>query len=94
MPPDNQRLQFKSNATGPQAAHLRWQIHGRDMGRGPRWAWLPMPGRHTVQLVNASGQVLDETRIEVRGAGLLMQADGRTPVDPSQRPPGAARAVR
>ena len=92
MPPDNQRLQFKSDATGAQAAQLRWQINGRDMGKGPRLAWLPMPGRHTVKLVDASGQVLDETRIEVRGAGLLMQADGRTPIDPAQRPPvGAAR---
>ena len=92
MPPDNQRLQFKSDATGPQAAHLRWQINGRDMGKGPRLAWLPMPGRHTVKLVDASGQVLDETRIEVRGAGLLMQADGRTPLDPAQRPGGAGTA--
>ena len=92
MPPDNQRLQFKSDATGPQAAHLRWQINGRDMGKGPRLAWLPMPGRHTVKLVDASGQMLDETRIEVRGAGLLMQADGRTPLDPAQRPGGAGTA--
>ena len=35
-----------------------------------RWAWLPWPGRHQVELVNASGEVLDSIRLEVRGAGV------------------------
>jgi penicillin-binding protein 1C len=34
-------------------------------------AWLPWPGRHVVQIVNAQGQLLDEIRIEVRGAGAV-----------------------
>jgi penicillin-binding protein 1C len=89
MPPQHQRLHFSSDASGPQAAQLRWQINGHALGRGPRLAWLPMPGRHTVQLLAADGQVLDETRIDVRGAGLLMPANG--PASPAAPGPGPRR---
>nr|WP_264080731.1 hypothetical protein [Paracidovorax cattleyae] len=40
-------------------------------GRGTEWAWMPWPGRHRVELVDAVGQVVDEIRIEVRGAGVV-----------------------
>jgi penicillin-binding protein 1C len=32
---------------------------------------MPWPGRHVVRIVDAKGKVLDEVRIEVRGAGLV-----------------------
>ena len=32
---------------------------------------MPWPGRHLVQLTDARGTVLDEVRIEVRGAGVV-----------------------
>ena len=39
--------------------------------QGAQWAWLPWPGRHVVQLTDVRGRVLDEVRIEVRGAGVV-----------------------
>lgn len=71
IPPARQRLQFA--ASGADAAALRWRINGKPAGqgaRGARWAWLPWPGRHRVELVDARGQVLDQVQIEVRGAGV------------------------
>jgi len=69
IPPANQRVRFESTGR-----NLRWQIDGREFARGPQAQWLPWPGRHTVQLVGERGAVLDQIRIEVRGAGV--RADG------------------
>ena len=66
IPPARQRLQF--TATGNA---VQWRLDGKTLGRGPRVAWLPWPGRHVVQLTDAQGKVLDEVRIEVRGAGAV-----------------------
>ncbi|WP_298209839.1 penicillin-binding protein 1C [Acidovorax sp.] len=66
IPPTRQRLQF--TATGRQ---LLWRMDGKPLGRGPEVAWLPWPGRHVVQITDTAGQVLDEIRIEVRGAGAI-----------------------
>ncbi|MCA0439447.1 MAG: penicillin-binding protein 1C [Proteobacteria bacterium] len=66
IPPAHQRLQFE--AAG--GAALRWRIDGKPVGQGARLAWLPWPGRHRVELLDAGGQVLDSLRIEVRGAGV------------------------
>jgi penicillin-binding protein 1C len=46
-------------------------MDGKPLGRGPQVAWLPWPGRHVIQITDAAGTVLDEVRIEVRGAGVL-----------------------
>ncbi|WP_034695776.1 penicillin-binding protein 1C [Acidovorax sp. NO-1] len=74
IPPTRQRLQFTATGEG-----LRWRMDGKPLGQGARVAWLPWPGRHVVQIVNARGQVLDEVRIEVRGAGAV------TPPPPPRR---------
>ena len=66
IPPARQRLQF--TATGNA---VQWRLDGKTLGRGPRVAWLPWPGRHVVQLTDAQGKVLDEVRLEVRGAGVV-----------------------
>lgn len=66
IPPARQRLQFTATGEG-----LLWRMDGKPLGRGPRVAWLPWPGRHVVQITDAQGQVLDEIRIEVRGAGVV-----------------------
>ncbi len=63
IPPEHQRLQFSATGQGG-----RWLLNGKPLGRGPEVAWLPWPGRHTVQLIDAKGQVLDVVRLEVRGA--------------------------
>ncbi|HEY0823831.1 MAG TPA: hypothetical protein VGD76_08595, partial [Ramlibacter sp.] len=47
---------------------------GKELARGAEAAWLPWPGRHVLQLVDASGRVADEVRIEVRGAGVRRAA--------------------
>ncbi len=65
IPPDRQRLQFVADS-----ASARWRMDGKEVARGARWAWLPWPGRHQVDLVNAQGDVLDSIRLEVRGAGV------------------------
>ena len=48
----------------------------RELGRGSKLAWLPWPGRHRLELLDAKGKVLDSVRIEVRGAGALVEAPG------------------
>ncbi|KQO13565.1 penicillin-binding protein 1C [Acidovorax sp. Leaf76] len=65
IPPARQRLQFTATGEG-----LLWRMDGKPLGQGPRVAWLPWPGRHVVQITDAKGEVLDEIRIEVRGAGV------------------------
>ena len=49
---------------------LRWRMDGKEFARGAQAQWLPWPGRHVVQLVDNSNQVVDEIRLEVRGAGV------------------------
>jgi penicillin-binding protein 1C len=65
IPPNRQRLSFSAEGRG-----LRWLMDGKEFARGAQAQWLPWPGRHRVQLVDAGGQVLDEIRLEVRGAGV------------------------
>ncbi len=73
IPPQAQRLTLSAEGTG-----LRWRMDGKPLdaklraqvsANGNTVLWLPWPGRHVVQLVNAQGQVLDEIKLEVRGAG-------------------------
>jgi penicillin-binding protein 1C len=73
IPPARQRLQFTATGSG-----WLWRMDGRPLGRGVRVAWMPWPGRHVVQLTDAQGQVLDEVRIEVRGAGAVGPAPRTT----------------
>ena len=66
IPPARQRLHLRASGQG-----LYWRMDGKPLGRGPQVAWLPWPGRHVIQITDAAGTVLDEVRIEVRGAGVL-----------------------
>ena len=65
IPPNRQRLSFSAEGQA-----VRWLMDGRAFARGPQAQWLPWPGRHVVQLVDTHGTVLDEIKIEVRGAGI------------------------
>ena len=78
--PRHQRLVLRADAT-----EVRWQIDGRALGRGPEVHWLPLPGRHHVTLHDAAGRLLDERRIEVRGAGLARAVAAATPPGRSAR---------
>ncbi|GAO24516.1 penicillin-binding protein 1c [Alicycliphilus sp. B1] len=65
IPPAHQRLRFEADS-----AAVLWRIDGKPAGQGAQWAWLPWPGRHSVELLDARGRVLDQIPIEVRGAGV------------------------
>ena len=65
IPPTRQRVSFSA-----QGRNLRWVMDGKVFARGEQAQWLPWPGRHVVQLLDAGGKVVDEIRLEVRGAGV------------------------
>nr|WP_254806437.1 penicillin-binding protein 1C [Polaromonas sp. JS666] len=65
IPPKHQRISFSAEGRG-----TRWLMDGKEFARGPQAQWLPWPGRHVVQLLDAGGKVADEIRFEVRGAGV------------------------
>jgi len=51
------------------AADARFELDGKALGNAARGStWLPWPGRHTLKLLGAQGEVLDEASFEVRGA--------------------------
>jgi penicillin-binding protein 1C len=66
IPAERQRVWFDS-ATGT-AAGSAWRLDGHPLARQPRVAWLPWPGRHTLELVDAKGVTVDTVKFEVRGA--------------------------
>ena len=71
IPPGAQRVWFHADGlTGQTANAVSWRMDGKPLGKGGQVAWLPWPGRHRVQLVDATGKVVHEIGIEVRGAGV------------------------
>ncbi|MDH6593256.1 penicillin-binding protein 1C [Variovorax sp. TBS-050B] len=72
IPPLHQRVRFESEGRGVQ-----WRIDGKHFARGNSAQWLPWPGRHTIELVDAAGKVVDRRRIEVRGAGVVAARNPR-----------------
>ena len=72
IPPENQRLWLRSNRND-----VRWQIGEHIIGTGSQVAWLPVPGRHQIALVNMdSGEALDHITLEIR-ANIPRNADHR-----------------
>jgi len=65
IPPSRQRVHFKA-----EGYNLRWLMNGKPFASSNQAQWLPWPGRHVVQLIDGGGKVLDEIKIEVRGAGV------------------------
>ena len=71
IPPAHQRVQLAASSVPSGAgARLRWRLDGKPLAAGAQHAWQPWPGRHQLQLTDAQGTVLDEIRLEVRGAGV------------------------
>ena len=68
IPPQRQRLQL--SAEGTAGTGMQWRLDGKKLANGPHAQWLPWPGRHVIQLTNARGELQDEVRVEVRGAGV------------------------
>ena len=69
IPPNAQRLRFTHEGRLDRGV-AAWRLDGRVIGRGATMDWLPMPGRHELALLDASGRVLHQVRFEVRGAGM------------------------
>jgi penicillin-binding protein 1C len=74
IPPQRQRVALKAEG----GASLRWRVDGREFARGTEAGWMPWPGRHVLQLVDARGTVLDDVHVEVRGAGVKAPPAGRS----------------
>jgi penicillin-binding protein 1C len=66
IPPLRQRLTLVA-----QGSDTRWLMDGKPLARGSQVQWLPWPGRHLIQLADTRGTVLDEVRVEVRGAAVI-----------------------
>ena len=77
IPPAAQRLWFHADGVaGDTARGVSWRVDGKPIARGGMVSWLPWPGRHRVELVDAGGSILDRVAIEVRGAGVREDARG------------------
>jgi penicillin-binding protein 1C len=59
VPWERQRLRFEGEPG-------EWRLNGERLGTGASLDWTPRPGRHELRLVDASGQVLQAVRFEVR----------------------------
>jgi penicillin-binding protein 1C len=75
IPPTRQRVSFQADGNS-----VRWLMDGKPFGKGNTALWLPWPGRHVVQVADAKGQVQDEVRLEVRGAGVKGTQSAHTSV--------------
>ena len=65
VPPRNQRVQLI--AAGADKAF--WELDGKALASAEAASgWFPWPGRHTLTLRDARGEVLDRSQFEVRGA--------------------------
>jgi penicillin-binding protein 1C len=69
IPPRHQRVRFEAQGSG-----VAWRIDGKPFARGAAAQWLPWPGRHVVELLDARGRVVDQVKVEVRGAGVKSTA--------------------
>ena len=72
IPPLHQRVRFEAEGRGVQ-----WRIDGKHFARGTSAQWLPWPGRHVIELVDAGGKVVDQRKLEVRGAGVVAKSARR-----------------
>lgn len=80
IPPQAQRVWLHAeDVAGRTAQAVAWRLDGKRLGRGGKLAWLPWPGRHRLELVDAGGAVLDTVHIEVRGATVREGRNGPPP---------------
>jgi penicillin-binding protein 1C len=96
IPPERQRIVFE-RANGASTRSL-WRLDGKPLGHAERVLWLPWPGRHLLELVDAQGASVDAVHFEVRGATARTaaapepqrqsRAEGRRPVRAAARPLG------
>jgi penicillin-binding protein 1C len=75
IPAARQRIVFE-RVSGSSTGSV-WRLDGKPMGHSESVHWLPWPGRHLLELVDAQGASVDAVHFEVRGA------TARTPAPPS-----------
>jgi penicillin-binding protein 1C len=64
IPPAQQRLVFEGDVDGQD---LRWVLNGQDLGpASDPLVWEPLPGEHTLELVDAEQRALDMATFVVR----------------------------
>ncbi len=73
IPPERQRLRLQADQ-----ASVKWRMAGKTIAQGAQAQWLPWPGKHRIELLDAQGKVLDEVQIEVRGAAVRTTVQGPT----------------
>ncbi|RDU97638.1 penicillin-binding protein 1C [Trinickia dinghuensis] len=66
IPAQRQRIVFER--AGGASTRSTWRLDGKPLGHAERVLWLPWPGRHLLELVNAQGASVDAVHFEVRGA--------------------------
>ncbi|WP_090684058.1 penicillin-binding protein 1C [Paraburkholderia phenazinium] len=66
IPAARQRISFE-RASGASTLSA-WRLDGKTLGHASRVPWLPWPGHHLLELVNADDSVADAVHFEVRGA--------------------------
>lgn len=68
IPSSRQRLVFEAQEAG---AGLRWVLDGTEIGpAADLFPWSPLPGKHTLSLVDGARRRLDSITFEVRGSAL------------------------
>ena len=86
IPPAVQRLRFE--AVNPPPPGASWRLDGKRLGAARPLPWVPWPGHHVLELVDAQGRPLDAVSFDVRGA----QAKPLSPLPgKTMRPRVAAR---
>ena len=71
IPADNQRLMLRAgNPAGRVTQTVNWYMNGQFLGNANPYAWLPMPGRHRLEIRDEQNRVIDAVVIQVRGARL------------------------
>ncbi|RFU47815.1 penicillin-binding protein 1C [Paraburkholderia sp. DHOC27] len=76
IPAARQRISFE-RASGA-STQSNWRLDGKPLGHATRVPWLPWPGHHVLELVNADGSVDDSVNFEVRGAVARASAPNST----------------
>jgi len=91
IPASRQRISFeRSSGTSTRSTQ---RLDGKTLGLAQRLLWLPWPGRHLLELVNADGSIADSVRFEVRGA-VARTSGTSTGTGAMQSPPALQQTAR
>ena len=74
IPAERQIVRFVAR---PWVPGLHWQMDDSPLSvqAGNSLSWQPVPGNHTLQLLDAQGKVADEMKLTVRGAPRQVKAE-------------------